>query len=134
MHRSVVPFKTQYLKSPLSGRVFFLGDAARAFAPLGMTSMNLGIQEADKIAAALENGIEDNLPMSHFNSLGEDMIEQWKVLSNLKEHSIPDTSTDPWVTENRAAILEALPVTGNALEKLASQLSIDLRLNHLVPA
>lgn len=131
-HRAIAPFEKRYLKEPRKGRIFFLGDAARTFGPLGMTSMNLGIQEAEQLAVAFKRIQNEGLPMNHLDAVGDHMVSRWEALANLENLSIPDNLTDPWVKDNRVRILRALPATGETLERLAEQLSIHLRLGNLV--
>lgn len=134
IHRSVVPFEKKYLKSPCQARIAFIGDAARTFGPLSMTSMNLGMLEGEQIAVALKEMLDLNLPTKHLNAVGESMVEHWEALTNLESHSTPTATVDSWTKENQARILRSLPATGKSLETLANQLGLHLRMNDLVVA
>ncbi|MDQ8180168.1 NAD(P)/FAD-dependent oxidoreductase [Pelagicoccus sp. SDUM812005] len=130
--RAAVPYEKRYLKTPRSGNVFFLGDSARSFSPLGSLGLNLGIQEAEQLAQTLLRTEEDEPRVRHqqLDELGRQMIANWKRLTQLHGSSIPSDSADPWVAKNRARLLRALPASGETLEELARQLHIAIELPH----
>lgn len=126
-YRAAVPFEKRYLKNPRQGNVFFIGDSARSFSPIGSLSINLGIQEAVQIAQAILE-FQDN--PAHLairtEELGAQMVQNWEQLGNLHGHLTKSCSTDPWVTANQAKILCSFPATGETLADLASELHIIL--------
>lgn len=133
--RAAIPFEKRYLQTPRSGNVFFLGDSARSFSPLGSLSLNLGMQEAEQVAKTLLE-TEDDEPRvrdQRLDKLGKQMVIHWKKLAELGSATIPSKGTDPWVERNRANILRSLPATGEVLEELALQLKIQLGQKQLGP-
>lgn len=127
-YRAAVPFEKRYLETPRAGNVFFLGDSARSFSPLGSLSLNLGIQEAEDIANTLLNtaNSEPRVRDMALDELGKKMVRSWKHLANLKGVAIPSDSTDPWVARNRGSILRSLPATGETLDQLGVQIHLDV--------
>ncbi|MDQ8184358.1 FAD-dependent monooxygenase [Pelagicoccus sp. SDUM812002] len=135
-YRAAVPYEKRYLKTPRSGNVFFLGDSARSFSPLGSLSLNLGIQEAEQVAQVILQTEEDEPRIRHqrLDELGNQMVSNWKRLANLAGVTIPGDSTDPWVAKNRVRILRSLPATSETLQELARQLHISIELPKRHPA
>jgi len=126
-YRAAIPFKKRYLQQPKSGNIFFLGDAARSFAPLGNHSLNLGLQEAEQLAhIVLLNAEEPKIRNEVLDQFGKNMAENWRQLSNLDNAASPSEMTDPWVAQNTGRILRALPATDETLEMLANQAFIGL--------
>lgn len=134
-YRAAIPFEKRYLKTPQLGQTFFLGDSARTFGPLGSLSLNLGLQEAETFALAYKASHESKaLLKKRLGELSLNMIEKWKMLANLEKHTTPIEMADPWIAQNRARILRALPASGETLERLASQIFIHLNTRELVEA
>ncbi len=127
-YRAAVPFKKRYLKTPRCGNVFFLGDSARSFSPLGSLSLSLGMQEAEQIARVLlqTEGDETRVRHQKLDELGTEMVANWKMLAQLDGVAVPSDSTDPWVANNRARILRSLPATAESLDELARQLHLTI--------
>ncbi len=132
-YRAIVPFEKTYLKTPNVDRVFFLGDAARSFGPLSATSMNLGLQEAERFVTAYKDSREHHT-LAPLARLEQDMISQWRALVDLERLSIPSEMADPWIATNRARILRALPASGESIERLAHQLFLHVRLHQMAEA
>ncbi|MDQ8200868.1 NAD(P)/FAD-dependent oxidoreductase [Pelagicoccus enzymogenes] len=128
-YRAAVPFKKRYLPTPRAGNVFFLGDSARTFAPLGNLSLNLGMQEAESLARVLleTKESEPRLRQRKLDELGEQMAQNWKRLVNLDATTRPGVSADPWVANNRARILRAMPASAESLDELARQLRLEVK-------
>ena len=125
-YRAAVPFKKRFLTAPRSSNVFFLGDSARTFSPLASLSLNLGLQEAKKLADLLSRSASDEPRLRHqqLDELGEEMVKNWKMLANLSGSSVPSAYSDPWIAANRGRILRSLPATSATLEEIAQQLHL----------
>ena len=131
-YQALAPFEKLYLKEPLVGRVFFLGDAARAFGALNMTSMNLGMQEAFRFASAARQELEQGILLTKLETLSQHFTREWETIGAIDNASTPIEMADPWVVENRARILRSIPATGEDLEHLASQIFLHLKLSETV--
>lgn len=128
-YRAAIPYEKRYLPRPHLGNVIFLGDSARSFSPLGSLSVNLGMQEAEKIALAILDSINNTQQQAErLEGLCAQMTQTWRQLANLKGVTIPSDSTDPWVAKHRANILRSLPATGYTLAGIAEQIQVELDL------
>jgi hypothetical protein len=91
-----------------------------------MTSINLGMQEAEQLAMGYKQSRRNGDSLHHLEVIGQSMVDSWTALAGVGKRSQPIEMADPWVCEHRARILRALPATGETLERLAAQLFIHL--------
>ncbi|MBC2605684.1 FAD-dependent oxidoreductase [Pelagicoccus albus] len=135
-YRAAIPFEKRYLEQPYQGNVFFLGDSARSFAPLGSLGLNLGLQEAEQLAHALL--IFEDEPLKSREALAqlsEHMVGNWLQLADLESATSPTDKTDSWLAKNRGRVLRSLPATDDTLRRLAQQVAMDMdaaKLDHVL--
>ena len=132
--RTAVPFELRKANILREGHALLLGDAARSFGPTGMASVNLGIQEAEKLAYSIKDGLRQSELLTQLDRLLEDFELKWDAIYQLGDHARPFEMADTWTATNRERLLQSLPVNGVTLERLASQLFIHLVMPEMVDA
>ncbi len=109
-------------------RVWLAGDAAHLMLPVGMHSMNVGLLEAGRLAAATAQRLHgeegsptamEPYPSSHLRSL--------RALLVPEEGFAVAAGADPWVKEHLPQVVTAAPATGPHLDALLAQLDVERR-------
>lgn len=117
--RTIVRFERRLTSSFGAGRCWLAGDAAHITGPAGIQSMNLGLFEAEELAAAIAGGAPEALQAydSHWT-------QTWRQLHGLDGPLRPGPAADPWVAEHAAALASCLPAHGVDLAAMAGQLGL----------
>ncbi len=109
------------------GRVWLAGDAAHQAGPLGVHSMNLGIQEAEELASCIAEGLADPArAQTRLESSAATWRTHWRRLLGL------DPLTEPTELASLPApvasqLARSIPASGKHLAALLDQLGIRLR-------
>ncbi len=109
-----------------SGRAWLAGDAAHVSGPIGVHSVNVGMQEAHDLASRIARAIRsDNSPrlLDHYH---EEQTSLWRQLFSLDEAPRTTALTEPWVSASSERILRCLPASGPELPHLAGHLGLSL--------
>lgn len=107
------------------GHSWLAGDAAHQTGPAGMQSMNVGLQEAEELAAALSGILRSQAPASALENYHEKGLARWQRLLGAQGAPSPRPKTDRWVAEHSTRILRCLPASGEDLARLLDQLQLD---------
>ncbi|MEY3001619.1 MAG: hypothetical protein RL648_1833 [Verrucomicrobiota bacterium] len=124
--RMVVRFERRLVGKFGSGRVWLAGDAAHLAAPIGMQSMNVGIQEGYQLGQALADILEERKPSSVLEAYGRAREEEWQALLGMETALRPRGETDPFVAENSDKMMACLPASLETLPLFAEHLRMDL--------
>jgi 2-polyprenyl-6-methoxyphenol hydroxylase-like FAD-dependent oxidoreductase len=122
--RSVVRFERRLAASFGSGRLWLAGDAAHLAGPVGVQSMNLGLEEAAHLAGVVAGILRHGEPMSNLEAYGEYWIREWRQLHGLERGIEPGPNADSWTAAHAARLAGCLPGHGPALAALATQLGL----------
>jgi 2-polyprenyl-6-methoxyphenol hydroxylase-like FAD-dependent oxidoreductase len=95
------------------GRIWMAGDAAHLTGPLGGQSMNVGLREADELAARLVRVLRPGAPAGLLDEYGASRAAEWRDLFGAHE---------PYGSR-RSLLLPCLPASGADLDALIRQLS-----------
>jgi 2-polyprenyl-6-methoxyphenol hydroxylase-like FAD-dependent oxidoreductase len=117
--RTMVRFERRLAESFGAGRCWLAGDAAHTTGPAGIQSMNIGIFEAEELAAAVAGGAP-----AAFGAYNSHWTQAWRQLHGLDAPLRPGPAADPWVAEHAAALASCLPAHGPDLAALAAQLGL----------
>jgi 2-polyprenyl-6-methoxyphenol hydroxylase-like FAD-dependent oxidoreductase len=106
------------------GRVWLAGEAAHLTGPLGVQSLNVGLDEASDLALR----IGDVLRHPSRGSFGEDYnarrFLQWQELLGVTERATLGARSPAWAWRNLDRILSCLPASGRDLDDLLDQLRL----------
>jgi 2-polyprenyl-6-methoxyphenol hydroxylase-like FAD-dependent oxidoreductase len=107
-----------------AGRVWLAGEAAHLTGPLGVQSLNVGMDEANELALR----IRDVLRHPSRGGFGEDYnarrIRQWQELLGVTERASLGARSPAWAWRNLGRILSCLPASGRDLDDLLDQLRL----------
>jgi 2-polyprenyl-6-methoxyphenol hydroxylase-like FAD-dependent oxidoreductase len=106
------------------GRVWLAGEAAHLTGPLGVQSLNVGLDEASELAL----GIGEALRHPSRRSFGEDYNAsrtlQWRELLGVSERASLGARSPAWAWRNLHRILSCLPASRRDLDDLLDQLRL----------
>jgi 2-polyprenyl-6-methoxyphenol hydroxylase-like FAD-dependent oxidoreductase len=115
-------FESRLARSFGSGGVWLAGDAAHQAAPVGVHSMNSGLQEARELAARMTRILRAGAPASLLQEFAAGTHGTWQRLLGGDVRALP--GADPWVRETRARIVACVPASGDDLESLLGQIGL----------
>ncbi|MDF3071281.1 MAG: monooxygenase FAD-binding protein [Polyangiaceae bacterium] len=105
------------------GRVWLAGEAAHLTGPLGVQSLNVGLDEASDLALR----IGDALRHPERRSLGDYDVAraiQWHELLGLSERASLGPRSPAWASRHLRRIVSCLPASGRDLDDLLDQLRL----------
>jgi 2-polyprenyl-6-methoxyphenol hydroxylase-like FAD-dependent oxidoreductase len=105
------------------GPVWLAGDAAHLTVPIGTHSLNLGLWEADELAALLVRLLCGHGIPAELEQYGRDRHREWARLLG-REPLRVDPAADPWVAAHAARLLPCLPASGEDLDHFLAQLGL----------
>ncbi|MEI6566366.1 MAG: FAD-dependent monooxygenase [Verrucomicrobiota bacterium] len=107
-------------------RCWLAGDAAHQTGPVGVQSMNAGFSEAQAISAAFAQNPSASGLSSRLQEFNQANLARWQQLLGLTGGLKSGPKTDLWIKDRSQRLLESLPATDAALERLAAQLQLQL--------
>jgi len=120
----VVGFERR-LASPLGrGPLWIAGDAAHTMPPIGMQSMNAGLEEAHQLAGAMADALRGRTFEPAFSSYQRRSAEDPQWMTGEEERLVADDEADPWVAARASRLVECIPAGGRELEQLLGQLRL----------
>ncbi|MCC5808141.1 MAG: FAD-dependent monooxygenase [Opitutales bacterium] len=124
--RSLVRFENRLVPRFGAGRVWLAGDAAHLTGPVGIQSMNQGIAEAGRIAAAVKEMFDDGhtepVPLIEY---GNESLRQWRFLHGIDGPAAAAEGTGEYFKAHAARLRRCLPATGTGLRALGERVGID---------
>jgi 2-polyprenyl-6-methoxyphenol hydroxylase-like FAD-dependent oxidoreductase len=119
------------------GRVWLAGDSAHQAAPVGVHSMNSGLEEARELATRIARLLRGDGPPSLLDDFATQMHDTWQRLLDPgavrarqdtagaeAARSVRGRVADPWVQQNAARIVQCIPASGDDLEALLEQIGL----------
>ena len=105
-------------------RCWLAGDAAHQTGPIGMQSMNVGLQEAAELAATLRKILREDAPWDLLQNYDRTHRSEWQRLLGKNGVPNPMAQADPWTKQRRAKIPQCLPASGDDLTLLLNRLGL----------
>jgi 2-polyprenyl-6-methoxyphenol hydroxylase-like FAD-dependent oxidoreductase len=105
-------------------RCWLAGDAAHQTGPVGVQSMNAGFSEAQAISAAFAQNPSAPGLSGRLQEFNQANLARWQQLLGLTGGLRSGPKTDLWIKDRTQRLLESLPATDDALERLAAQLQL----------
>jgi 2-polyprenyl-6-methoxyphenol hydroxylase-like FAD-dependent oxidoreductase len=106
------------------GHCWLIGDAAHQTGPVGVQSMNVGLTEAEELAAILQKIIRDQKSLKALQEYEQHRRDEWRQLLGLGDSFKPNSQATSWVQRRAPRILSCLPGSGNDLKQLAQSLGL----------
>lgn len=106
------------------GRVWLVGEAAHLTAPLGVHSLNVGIDEAYELGQLMAQDLRT--PGAIYFSVDYEArrLRQWRELLGLEEQSALNARSPEWARRHLHALYPSLPASGADLDELLAQLRL----------
>jgi 2-polyprenyl-6-methoxyphenol hydroxylase-like FAD-dependent oxidoreductase len=120
-----VGFERRLASSFGNGRVWLAGDAAHVLFPIGMHSMNLGLQEASQLAAVMAGGLRGQESTDALESYGRDAARRANLVLTKGGDLVARAEAGDWVKQRREQIVECIPAGGDQLLQLLKQLGLE---------
>jgi 2-polyprenyl-6-methoxyphenol hydroxylase-like FAD-dependent oxidoreductase len=107
-------------------RCWLAGDAAHQTGPVGAQSMNVGLCEAESLAARIQKVLLEDAPPALLEDYNGQWQAEWGRLLGLSGGLRPGSGTGDWVRRRLSRLLPCLPGSGQDLVFLANQLALDV--------
>jgi 2-polyprenyl-6-methoxyphenol hydroxylase-like FAD-dependent oxidoreductase len=107
-------------------RCWLTGDAAHQAGPVGVQSMNAGLQEAEGLVSCLRQILREHAAPTLLQAYERDHQAQWRRLLGLNGGLQARNETNSWVKTQCSRLLPCLPATGPELVTLARQLQLEV--------
>jgi len=118
----LVRFERRLTTAAGKERAFLAGDAAHLSAPIGVQSMNVGIQEAVDISERICCVVREGAPASLLDDYAQNQPAAWR--KQWQTAVEPGPKAAAWVTKYAEQICGVLPATGPGLDKLLGELGL----------
>ncbi|TNF38139.1 MAG: FAD-binding protein [Deltaproteobacteria bacterium] len=123
--RLVVRFERRLVKTFGAERVWLAGDAGHMTSPVGIQSMNVGIQEAHALATAMADTLQGSASSDALAAYDKGRLAEWRGLMGLEKKLKRVTAETPeWVTPFANELVMGLPASGSELTALAAQVGV----------
>lgn len=103
-------------------RCWLAGDAAHQTGPVGVQSMNLGLDEATMLADQFTAILRGQAGLDSLAQYQHDRHQVWQQMLSGALH--PTQTASPWIRQRAGRILPCLPAGGTDLIALAAQLGL----------
>jgi 2-polyprenyl-6-methoxyphenol hydroxylase-like FAD-dependent oxidoreductase len=124
--KSVVRFERRLAGGFGKGRMWLAGDAAHLTGPVGIQSMNLGLEEAHDLAGAIAGILRNAESPSALEDYGRRWMATWRSLHNLEGGLSGGPLADEFIRGHAGALMSCLPGHGETLAAMAAQLGLSL--------
>jgi 4,5-epoxidase len=122
--RNVVRFERRLADSFGHGRLWLAGDSAHLTSPVGIQSMNVGLQEGYRLAGALARVLRGGSGQEALEDYGRECHRAWRKLQGMEGGGMPAAEADAWTAARASRFLTSLPAHGQALTDLGAQVGI----------
>ncbi len=122
--RMAVRFERRLAESFGSERTWLVGDAAHLAAPVGVHSMNAGLEEAVELADTIAGCLDGTATGGDLAEFGARRLRAWRHRLGGSELLAAPAEADPWLAHNAARLPDCLPVSREDLDRLVAQLGL----------
>lgn len=106
------------------GRAWLAGEAAHLTGPLGVQSLNVGIDEASELSLRMVDALQNGHRPSFGEPYNAKRIRQWQDLLGIHERMAISTRSPDWARRCASRLLACLPASGADLDDLLAQLRL----------
>jgi 2-polyprenyl-6-methoxyphenol hydroxylase-like FAD-dependent oxidoreductase len=106
------------------GRVWLAGEAAHLTGPLGVQSLNLGIDEARELTLRIGDTLRHPSRAPFGDEFDQKRRQQWRQLLGLEERASLGSRSPEWAWRHLGRLLSCLPASGSDLDDLLAQLRL----------
>jgi 2-polyprenyl-6-methoxyphenol hydroxylase-like FAD-dependent oxidoreductase len=106
------------------GRVWLAGEAAHLTGPLGVQSLNIGVDEANELALRMGDLLRHPTRAPFGDDYNRSRSQQWRQLLGLEERASLGSRSPDWAWRHLDRLLSCLPASGSDLDDLLAQLRL----------
>lgn len=106
------------------GRVWLAGEAAHLTGPLGVQSLNVGLDEANELALRIADAIRHPARSDFGQDYEAKRMLQWRELLGLEDRASLSARSPEWARKNLARLVPCLPASEADLDDLLDQLRV----------
>lgn len=123
---TVIHFERRLVRSFGKNRVWLAGDAAHVTNPFGGQSMNVGLQEAARLAERIADALQGRNGHGGLEAYGAEFEREWHKLFGVNVHFELAPHAPRWLSTYARRIVPAFPAAGAELEKVLAPLGLRL--------
>ena len=122
---AIVDFPEQIVRHFGRGRTWLLGDAAHVTSPIGVQSMNLGMQQAFQLAEVISSIVRHGAPVELLETFDSATRSEWEQMLSNEELSPASARRIFWPRHVSKNLVRSLPASGEDLALLLRQVGLD---------
>ncbi len=120
----IAEFRQALASSFGAGRIWLAGEAAHLTGPLGVQSLNVGLDEASELALHIGEALRGPSQVSFGVDYDQARRRQWRELLGLEARAVLGPRSPHWVRSNLSTLISCLPASGVDLDDLFAQLRL----------
>jgi 2-polyprenyl-6-methoxyphenol hydroxylase-like FAD-dependent oxidoreductase len=124
--RMIVRFEKRLADRFGNGRVWLAGDAGHLTGPIGMQSMNVGINEGELLGNIVADVIVGRTDPNALDAYAAGREKEWRSLAGLTARLVPEPDADPFMAANAARLISCVPASLESLPHFADALGMRL--------
>lgn len=124
--RMIVRFEKRLAESFGKDRIWLAGDAGHLAAPIGMQSMNLGVQEGHILGDIIADILDGKQGHDTLDEYGSGRLKEWRSLMGLDAKLRATADTDPFLAKNADRLMECIPASMDTLASFADLLGMEI--------
>ncbi len=109
-----------------AGRAWLAGDAAHLAGPIGVQSMNGGLEDAAELAGRIASLVQEEDEGAALVAYGRERQASWRRLLGVDGAVRAGSGASPWIAGHAERLAAALPAAGDDYAELARQLGLEL--------
>ncbi len=126
----VAEFRHALVEKFGQGRVWLAGEAAHLTGPLGVQSLNIGLDEANELALRMSDAIRHPSRQPFGRDYDIKRSLQWRELLGLEERAVLSSRSPDWARRNLRRLVACLPASDADLDDLLEQLRVTPTSGH----
>jgi 2-polyprenyl-6-methoxyphenol hydroxylase-like FAD-dependent oxidoreductase len=120
----VAEFRSALVERFGLGRIWLTGDAAHLTGPLGVHSLNVGLDEANELALRMVEALRNPAHSDFGADYDAHRGVQWRELLGIEERASLSSRSPDWARRNLRSLLPCLPASDLDLDDLLDQLRV----------
>lgn len=106
------------------GRVWLAGEAAHLTGPLGVQSLNIGLDEGNELALRVADAVRHPSRQQLGVDYDAKRTRQWRELLGLEDRAVLSARSPDWARRNLRKLVACLPASEADLDNLLEQLRV----------
>jgi 2-polyprenyl-6-methoxyphenol hydroxylase-like FAD-dependent oxidoreductase len=121
----VAEFRSALAERFGQGRVWLAGEAAHLTGPVGVQSLNIGLDEANELALRMADGLRHEARSGFGADYDAQRTLQWRELLGVEQRAALSPRSPEWARRNLSRLISCLPASEADLDALLEQLRVE---------